>query len=91
MWPCPGGGGVTTFTLAYIWKTLEISLYLAIKPRTTKFCVQLYIVGLHKEVKIYSPRVELIAKGHQFYMSLYREIFGNLVTKQNYGYQFSQS
>ena len=34
--PAPG---VTTFTLAYIVKTLEISLYLAIRLRLTKFCM----------------------------------------------------
>ena len=31
--------GVTSFTWAYIGKTLEISLYLAMKPRATKICV----------------------------------------------------
>ena len=33
-----GGEGVTSFTWDYIGKTLEISLYLAIRPRLTKFC-----------------------------------------------------
>ena len=37
----------------------------------------------------YSPKVELIAKGHKFYMGLQSEIFRNLVTKHlNNGYQF---
>ena len=31
--------GVTSFTLAYIGKILEISLYLALRPRDTKFCM----------------------------------------------------
>ena len=31
--------GVTSFTWGYIGKTLEISLYLAIRPRLTKFCM----------------------------------------------------
>ena len=31
--------GVTSFTLAYVGKTLEISLYLAIRSRLTKFCM----------------------------------------------------
>ena len=35
----PAPGGVTSFTLAYIGKILEISLYLALRPRDTKFCM----------------------------------------------------
>ena len=31
--------GVTSFTWAYLKKALEISLYLAIRPRLTKFCM----------------------------------------------------
>ena len=31
--------GVTTFTWNYIGKALEISLYLAIRPRLAKFCL----------------------------------------------------
>ena len=36
IWPNPG---VTIFTRTYNGKTLEISLYLAIKPKATKFCM----------------------------------------------------
>ena len=35
----------------------------------------------------YSPKVELIAKGHKFYMGLYSEIFRNLVVRTDC-YQF---
>ena len=31
--------GATSFSWDYIGKTLEISLYLAIRPRLTKFCM----------------------------------------------------
>ena len=31
--------GVTSFTWDYIGKTLEVSLYLAVRPRLTKFCI----------------------------------------------------
>ena len=68
--------GVTSFTWTYKGKTLEISLYLAMKPRATKFCS--YIVALSsgpspRDVN-YNPRVEMIAKGYKFYMGLYSEI-----------------
>ena len=48
---CVCGGGVcvsriTGFTLTSIGKTLEISLYLAVWLRLTKFCIQLDRVGL---------------------------------------------
>ena len=41
---CPGvkfdpTPGVTSFTWDYVGKTLEVSLYLAIRPRLTKFCM----------------------------------------------------
>ena len=67
--------GVTSFTWAYIGKALEISLYLAIKPRATKnLHVALYSGPSPRGVK-YSPRVELITKGHMFYMGLFSKIF----------------
>ena len=31
--------GVTTFRMANIEKNLEISLYLAVRPKLTKFCI----------------------------------------------------
>ena len=34
---------VTTFTWAYKERTLEIFLYLAMRPRVTKFCMWLYL------------------------------------------------
>ena len=43
-YPAPG---VTSFTWDYIGKTLEVSLYLAIRPRLTKFCMYLYLVSLY--------------------------------------------
>ena len=84
--------GVTSFTWTYKGKTLEISLYLAIKPRATKFCM--YIVALSSGPSPrgvnYNPRVEMIAKGYKFYMGLYSEIFRNLLVAKhkNYGFQF---
>ena len=50
--------GVTSFTWDYIGKTLEISLYVAIRPRVTKFCMKLYLVGLFQECLNYSPGVK---------------------------------
>ena len=50
--------GVTTFTWAFIEKTLEISVYLAIRPRLTKFCIQLHVVDLYQECPNYSPGVK---------------------------------
>ena len=50
--------GVTSFTGDYIGKILEISLYVAIKPRVTKFCMYLYLVGLYQECPNYSPGVK---------------------------------
>ena len=50
--------GVTTFTLAYIGKTLEFSVYLVIRPRLTKFCMQLRLVDLYQECPNYSPGVK---------------------------------
>ena len=58
---------------------------------TTKILhVALFSGGVNNRGVNNSPRVELIANGHKFYMSLYSEIFRNLlVTKHlNYGYQF---
>ena len=54
-------------------KTLEISLYLAIKPRATMYIVALSSGPSPTGVN-YNPRVEMIAKGYKFYMGLYREI-----------------
>ena len=53
--PAPG---VTSFTLAYIGKILEISLYLAIRPRDTKFCMWPYLVGLYQMCPNYNPGVK---------------------------------
>ena len=67
-------------------------LYLAIKPRATKFC--LYIVALSSGPSPrgvnYNPRVEMIAKGDNFYLGLYGEIFRNLLVakRKYYVYQF---
>ena len=54
----PALGGVTTFTWAYIGKTLEISVYLAIRPRLTKVCMQLHPVDLYQECQNYSAGVK---------------------------------
>ena len=48
----PALGGVTTFTWVYIGKTLEISVYLAIRPRLTKLCMQLHLVDSTKSAQI---------------------------------------
>ena len=50
--------GVTSFTWDYIGKTLEISLYVAIRPRVTKLCMYLYLVGLYQMCPNYSPGVK---------------------------------
>ena len=50
--------GVTSFTYAYIGKTLEISLYLAIRLRLTELCMLLYLVSLNGECPNYSPGVK---------------------------------
>ena len=51
--------GVTSLTRrAHMEKTLEISLNFVIKPKASKFCLLLYLVGLHLECVNYSPRVE---------------------------------
>ena len=75
--PAPG---VTSFTLAYIGKILEISLYLAIRPRDTKFCMKLYLVGLYQKCPNYNRGVKFdpTLGGHNFYMGLYRENLRNL-------------
>ena len=38
--------GVASFTWDFIGKILENSLYVATRPRVTKFCMYLYLVGL---------------------------------------------
>ena len=89
---CDPTQGVTSFTWTYKGKILEISLYLAIKPKATKFCT--YIVALSSGPSPrgvnYNPRVKMIAKGYKFYMGLYSEVFRNLLVAKhkNYGYQF---
>ena len=50
--------GVAIFTWAYIVKTLEIFLYLAMRPRVTKFCMLVYIVILHQKCPNYIPWVK---------------------------------
>ena len=68
----PTLGGVTSFTWDYIGKILEISLYVAIGPRVTKFCMLLYLVGLYKECPNYSPGVKFgPAQGVTSYIDLY--------------------
>ena len=52
--------GVTSFTWDYIGKTLEVSLYLAIRPRLTKFC------RLPNWGQIWPQ-----PGGHKFYLGLY--------------------
>ena len=54
--------GVTSFTMAYTGKTCQSSLYLAIRPRLTKFCMQAYLVGFQQECPNYSPWVKF---GHK--------------------------
>ena len=82
--PAPG---VTNFIWTYKGKTVEISLYLAIMPRATKFCMlQALSSGPSPRGINYSPKVKLIAKGHKFYMGLYSEIFRNLPVRIH-GYQ----
>ena len=51
-------GGVATLTWAYIGKTLEISVYLAIRLKLTKFCMQLHLVDLYQDCPNYSPGVK---------------------------------
>ena len=74
--------GVTSFTWDYIGKILEISLYVAIRPRVraTKFGMLLYLMGPYQVSSNYSPGVKFdpIPWGHKFYMGLYRENFRNL-------------
>ena len=52
--------GVTSFTWDYIGKILEISLYVAIRPRVraTKFGMQLYLMGPYQVSSNYSPGVK---------------------------------
>ena len=50
--------GVTSFTWAYIGKNCQISLYLAIRPRLTKFCRYFYLVSLYGECPNYSSGVK---------------------------------
>ena len=45
----PALGGVATSMWAYIGKTLEIFVYLAIRPRLTKFHMQLHLVDLYQD------------------------------------------
>ena len=59
MWPYPE---VTSFTWTYIGKTLEISLYLAIKPRDSKFLHVALSGGPSPRGINYSPMVKLMAK-----------------------------
>ena len=60
-------------------KTLEFSLYLAIRPRLTKFCMQLYLVGSTKSAQGMALGSNLAPPGgHKFYMGLYREKLPNL-------------
>ena len=72
--------GVTTFTWNYVEKTLNISLYLAIRPRLAKFCMYSYLVILYQESQKKLPLGQIWPRplGHNFYMELYRENFRNV-------------
>ena len=72
--------GVTSFTWAYIGKNCQISLYLAIRPRLTKFCRYFYLVSFYQECPNFSPGVKFgpTPGGHRFHIGLYRENFKNL-------------
>ena len=72
--------GVTSFTWDYIRKILEIFLYIAIKPRVTKFCMWPYLVGHYQKCPNDNPGVKSdpALGGNNFYMGLYRENFRNL-------------
>ena len=62
-----GGGGGTSFTWDYIGKTLELSLYVAVRPRVTKYRMLFYLVGLYQECPNYSPGSNLAPpQGSQF-------------------------
>ena len=69
--------GVTSFTRGYIGKTVEISLYLATRPRVSKFYLWLYIGELYQECPNYSLWIKFdpILGGHKFYMGLCMENF----------------
>ena len=54
-YPTPG---VTNFTWDYIGKTLEFSLYAAMRPKLTKFCMKPYLMALYQECPNYSPGVK---------------------------------
>ena len=55
----------SSFIWTYKGKTLEISLYLAIKLRATKFyMLQALSIGSSPRGVNYSHKVKLIAKGH---------------------------
>ena len=74
----PALEGVTSFTWAYIEKMSEIFLYLPTRPRATKFCMWLYLLGLYQEYPNCSLRVKIgTALGHKFYKPLYRESLRN--------------
>ena len=60
---------VTSFTRAYMEKTLKISLYLDIKPRGYQILHVALSNGHSPRGVNYNPRVELIAKGYKFYMA----------------------
>ena len=55
--PAPG---VTSFTWNYIGKILDISLYVAMRPRVraTKFGMLLYLMGPYQVSSNYSPGVK---------------------------------
>ena len=79
--------GATSFTWTYKGKPLEISLYLAIKPRATNVALS---SGPSRKGVNYNPRVKLIAKSYKFYIVSCGEVFRNLLgaLQKNYGYQF---
>ena len=74
------GVGFTSFTWAYVGKTLEISLYLAIRPRATEFCMWLYLLVLYRKCLNYSPGGQNCSQQgkHKFYMDIYGENLKNL-------------
>ena len=75
----PTRGSQVLHGLSLYRENFEIFLYLAMKPRLTKFCkLALSSEPSARGVK-YSPGVEFITKGQKYYMGLYTEILEILV------------
>ena len=71
---------VKSSTWVFIGKTSEFSLYIAMRPRVSKFCMWFYLVGLYQECPSYSHggQIRPCHGGHNFYVGLYMENFRNL-------------